>query len=226
MKLTHTIAWAFVFAWLAQLAWSAGVEPPPTAPLSDRDRFMKEMPDPNRVFEDMKVPDERETIARQWGALYQLNAMPRDLSLYDRAPANPSIKYPNYIALMARLEPPKVDYNVEPGRTTYREWIENRGKYEIDKTFRKELLKRYFSPGAQAYFLGAVDEPSTAQNANPQSASPAAHEGLTKDQSDASFFLVFFGLCALPLIIILIGRKFPLSSAENSDCLQLPEPLV
>src|SRR5437868_991289 len=119
MKLTHIITWAFL---LAPLARSVEAQPasPPSAQLSDRDRFMKEMPDPDRVFEDMKVPDERETIARQWGALYQLNAMPRDLSLYDRTPANPSIKYPNYLAVMGRLQPPKVDYNVEPGRTIYR----------------------------------------------------------------------------------------------------------
>lgn len=95
--------------------------------------YLKEMPEPARVLADMQGVDPNDTAARRWGAMYQLRQIVAHMSngRFYRGKLTPE-EDKVYLAYQDAMFKVAAD-----GRL--------RMRYEADKSFRDELLKRYFS---------------------------------------------------------------------------------
>jgi hypothetical protein len=170
--LSGTLPPASVFSAMSAPEAGQAATPPPTTPTDNANvrtqkpvdtGYLKEMPAPARVLADMRGSDNLDTIARQWGALYQLRNIISEMSegrIYLNQLTD-SEKQLNqaYFKAMSDLPTPTFDEDETKrlGMNSPRaRWFGLRTRYELDESFRNELLKRYFSPEWQAKYLGVV----------------------------------------------------------------------
>ena len=119
---------------------------------------LKEMPDVDRIFADIRGTNALDTAARQWGAFYQLYRMVGDMSgsrevLNQLTPEEKRMS-DAYFAAMGRTQPQfdRQDTNRAAMNASF-EFVRLSRHYELDESLRKELFKRYFSPTWQAHYL-------------------------------------------------------------------------
>lgn len=221
-----------------------------TAPIAAQSMpagYLKEMPDPARVissFDGDKSPDK---TLRQYGALYQLKTMLEDLSdgrVYRNqlTPEEQRIRA-GYVAAMARFEAPHFD-DAETRRlgrnSPSAKWFDLRTHYELDKTFRNELLDRFFSPAWKTSFLAVEARMDSARQASlrqepvkpripaaptPSRAQTSAELGSFIQDFIVIFTLTLFGLAILTLVVTFRYESGPSWGVDNREALQLPEPI-
>lgn len=171
--------------WMREARGETAVNRAPPAPIQPaiNTDYLKEMPEAGRVLADHQGTDASDTVAKQWGALYQLRAMMELQSggrnFRNQWTTDEEKVRSSYSESMAKLEQPKFDEEEtrKLGANSPRaKWFDRRTKYELDKSFREEILKRYFSADWQNRFRAleqAQQQRLAMQQAREQMASPS-----------------------------------------------------